>query len=136
MHQQTASQDRIVFFDGLCGLCNRAVDRLVRIDKKRTLRFAPLQGGTARALLPQGMADALESVVYLADGKVLGGADAAIRIMTDLGGWRKVYGGLWVVPRPLRDAVYRWIARNRYRWFGKRETCRLPTPDERERFLP
>lgn len=127
---------RIVFFDGVCGLCNRAVDRLMRIDRNASLRFAPLQGETAQAMLPKGMADALESVIYLRDGEVLGGADAAIRIMTDLGGWRKINGALWIVPRPLRDAVYRWIARNRYRWFGKRETCRLPTAEERERFLP
>lgn len=127
---------RIVFFDGVCGLCNRAVDKLLRIDRKATLRFAPLQGTTAQMFLPKGMADALESVIYLRDGEVLGGADAAIRIMTDLGGWRKIHGVLRLVPRPLRDAVYRWVARNRYRWFGKRETCRMPDPGERDRFLP
>ena len=128
--------DRIVFFDGVCGLCNRTVDKLVRMDKKASLRFAPLQGSTAHEILPAGMADALESVVYWREGVVLNGADAALRILTDLGGWRAVYGLLWIVPRALRNAVYRWIARNRYRWFSKREMCRLPTPEERERFLP
>ncbi len=129
------SGERIVFFDGVCGLCNRFVDRLLRVDRKRVLRFAPLQGRTAQERLPAGMADALESVVYLRDGAVIQRSDAALWILIDLGGWRVMYRGFFIVPRFVRDAVYDWIARNRYRWFRKYETCRLPTPEERARFL-
>jgi len=132
----TAHSQRIIFFDGVCGLCNRAVDRLMRIDRKKLFRFAPLQGETAHALLPAGTADALGSVVYLRDGEVLRGSDATMLIMVDLGGWRKIYGALRIIPRSWHEALYGWVARNRYHWFGKRETCRLPSPEERERFLP
>ncbi len=128
--------ERIIFFDGVCGLCNRFVDGLLRADRKQQFRFAPLQGSTAQALLPPGMADALESVVYLRNGMVLQRSDAALRIMMDLGGWRVLYGSFFVVPRVVRNAVYNWIARHRYRWFGKHDTCRLPTLEERARFLP
>lgn len=126
----------IVFFDGVCGLCNRFVDRLLAVDTDGVLRFAPLQGTTAQDRLPAGLADELNTVVYLRDGVVLTRSDAALRILMDLGGWLKLHGAWFIVPRSLRDYVYDWIARNRYRWFGKHETCRLPTPEERTRFLP
>lgn len=128
---------RILFFDGVCGLCNRAVDRLLRIDrKKKLLHFAPLQGETAHKLLPAGMADAMATAVYLRDGKLLLGSDASMQVMIDFGGWRKLYRLLRVIPRSWHEALYHWVARNRYRWFGRHDVCRLPTPEERERFLP
>ena len=130
------STSRIIFFDGVCGLCNRFVDRLLAADARGAFRFAALQGTTAKQLLPDGMAAALESVVYLRDGVILQRSDAALRALIDLGGWRKGYSLLLIVPRFIRDAVYAWVARNRYKWFGKHDTCRLPTPEERERFLP
>jgi predicted DCC family thiol-disulfide oxidoreductase YuxK len=130
------AKERIIFFDGVCGLCNRFVDRLLRIDGGRRLLFAPLLGSTARARLPTGLADAMESVVYLRDGIVLQRSDAALRILMDLGGWRKVHGALFIVPRFIRDAAYDWVARNRYKWFGKHAACRMPSAAERERFLP
>lgn len=126
----------IIFFDGVCGLCNRFIDRLLRIDKSARFRYAPLQGTTAQEMLPAGMANALQSVIYLRHGKMLQRSDAALRILIDLGGWRRIYGVLYLLPRGLRDVVYRWIASNRYRWFGKRDTCRMPTQAERDRFLP
>ena len=125
----------IIFFDGVCGLCNRAVDRLLRMDRKQIFRFAPLQGITAQERLPAQMAAAIESIVYLREGVALQRSDAALRILIDLGGWRAIYRVCYVVPRFIRDAVYAWVARNRYRWFGKRDACRLPTPEERTRFL-
>lgn len=133
---EASTSERIVFFDGVCGLCNRFVDRLLRADRKRLFRFAPLQGSTAQGSLPAGMAEAMESIVYLRDGRILQRSDAVLRIVLDLGGWRKVYGLSFMFPRGLRDRIYAWVARNRYRWFGKRETCRLPTAEERARFLP
>jgi predicted DCC family thiol-disulfide oxidoreductase YuxK len=128
--------DRIIFFDGVCGLCNRFVDRLLRIDRRGVFRFAPLQGSTAHDRLPAGLADALSSVVYLREGIVLTRSTAALRILIDLGGWRTLNRAWFIFPRSVRDAVYDWIARNRYRWFGKRETCRVPTQTERASFLP
>jgi predicted DCC family thiol-disulfide oxidoreductase YuxK len=131
-----SSSSGIIFFDGVCGLCNRFVDRLLRIDRSARFRFAPLQGPTAQEQLPVGLAQGLESVVYLRRGVVLQRSAAAIRILMDLGGWRRGYGLLLLVPSFIRDGIYTWVARNRYAWFGKRDACRVPTEAERGRFLP
>lgn len=131
-----APHHRIIFFDGVCGLCNRFVDHLLRIDRRRAFRFAPLQGRTAQELLAPGANTDPESVVYLREGKALQRSEAALRILIDLGGWRKAYGALLLVPAFVRDAAYGWVARNRYRWFGRRAQCRLPAPEELDRFLP
>ncbi len=126
----------IIFFDGVCGLCNRSVDLLLRWDTKGLLRFAPLQGATARAMLPEEQVRDLDSLV-LKDAKgIHRRSDAALLALEHLGGgWRTVALLRWI-PRVLRDAVYGLVARHRYRWFGKRHSCRLPTAAERERFLP
>lgn len=127
----------IVFFDGVCGLCNRFVDALVRADRAGVLRFAPIQGETARALLPPSAADpAAWSVIYLDEHGLHTESDAALVIGRRLGGGWRLVGALRLVPRPIRDALYRTIAGNRYRWFGRRAVCRVPGEDERSRFLP
>ena len=127
----------VVFFDGVCGLCNRFVDLVLRADRKATFRFAPLQGETARLVLPEPTADPLAwSVVYWDEAGLHRESDASLRIYRRLGGLYWPLGLALFVPRVLRDPVYRWVARNRYRWFGKRDTCRVPTPEQRDRFLP
>ena len=111
------------------------MDRLLRWDRKHVLRFAPLQGGTAKALSdldPQRM----DTVVFVDGDQTYERSDAAIRIIIRLGGAWRLFGVLLIVPRPIRNLVYDWIARNRYGWFGKRETCRIPDPEERMYFLP
>jgi predicted DCC family thiol-disulfide oxidoreductase YuxK len=127
----------IIFFDGVCGLCNRTVDALLRADRMRVFRFAPIQGETAKRLLPPLEDDPLAwSIVYLDQAGVHTKSDAALAIARRLGGVSAVFAAvLGLVPRPLRDAVYMWIARNRYRWFGKRDSCRVPSPEERAVFL-
>ena len=127
---------RIVFFDGVCGLCNRFVDLLLRVDRTRILRYAPLQGTTAAALLPQAFGKNMDTVVYLRDGRLFTRSDAAIRILRDTGGIRRCAAALLLLPRPIRDSVYAWVARNRYGWFGQLDACRLPSPEERSYFLP
>lgn len=130
-------QHPILFFDGVCGLCNRVVDRLLRADRRGVLRFAPLQGKTARRLLPDPPADPAGWSVVLRDADgVHQQSAAALRVCRHVGGWYRLLLPLRLIPRALRDPVYRWIARNRYRWFGRRDACRLPSPAERERFLP
>ena len=126
----------IIFFDGVCGLCNRSVDLLLRWDAKGVLRFAPLQGTTAQAMLPEEQVRDLDSLVLKDAQGIHRRSDAALLALEHLGdGWRGV-GLLRALPRGLRDAVYGLVARHRYRWFGKRTSCRLPTAAERERFLP
>jgi predicted DCC family thiol-disulfide oxidoreductase YuxK len=127
----------IVLFDGVCNLCHRAVRFLLERDPAARLRFASLQSGVGRALLAEhGLdADALDTIVLVdADGAHLR-SDAALRIVRVLGppwSWLRVLAAL---PRPLRDAGYDFVARNRYRWFGKKDACPMPRAEWRTRFL-
>jgi predicted DCC family thiol-disulfide oxidoreductase YuxK len=127
----------IILFDGVCNLCNGSVDFIIRRDRCGIFRFASLQSAAGRALLQQhGLPpDTLDSVVLVDEAGVHARSTAALRIARKLGAaWPLAYAFI-VVPRPLRDALYDFIAHRRYRWFGKRETCRLPSPAERDRFL-
>lgn len=136
----------IVYYDGLCALCDGFVRFIVARDRLGRYRFAPLQGETARIRLGDGvLLEGLRTVVLeeapalrpagQADGLRVK-SDAAIAILAGLGrGWGMVRV-LRIVPRLLRDWVYDLIARYRYRWFGRLPACRIPGPDERERFLP
>ena len=127
----------IIFFDGVCALCNRFVDLVLRADTRAAFRFAPLQGVTARQLLPPLRRDPYDwSLVYLDERGIHDQSDAALEVCRQLGGLWRLLGILRLVPRPVRDAAYRVIVRNRYRWFGRRTTCRVPGPEERPRFLP
>ena len=126
-----------VLFDGVCDLCNASVLFVIDRDPRGHFRFAPLQEAAAQALLRARGAELppLSSVVLVEGGRVYTRSTAALRIARRLtGGWRLLYVCL-LVPRPIRDAVYDWVARNRYRWFGREEACRVPTPALRRRFL-
>lgn len=126
----------IVYFDGVCGLCNRAVDFLIRRDRRGVLRFAPLQGETAQARLGTRPDDAFDTIVLEHQGRRFDKSDAALRICGHLGGYLRVLSWARILPRFLRDPLYNLVASNRYAWFGKKESCRLPTAAERSRFLP
>lgn len=125
----------VLFFDGVCNLCNRTVDFLIRRDKKRVLRYAPLQGEAAQQMLKPEMIEALPSVVFVDKTGAYQRSAAVLRAVAKLGGLWPAVKVLLIIPRPLRDGVYNWIAKNRYKWFGKRDSCRLPTPEERSTFL-
>jgi predicted DCC family thiol-disulfide oxidoreductase YuxK len=127
--------NRIVFFDGVCGLCNKTVDFLIQKDTNKVLRYAPLQGYTARRLLSKMYIEDLDSVVYYRDGKYLVRSSAVLRLLLDVGGWWKLLSVFLILPAFVRDFAYYAIATRRYKWFGKRETCRLPNKEERELFL-
>lgn len=128
-------QPLVVLFDGVCGLCNSSVDFIMAEDRDRIFRFAPLQGESARRLAPDYDVQQMDSVALRdEDGLHLKSA-AILRIGVRLGGlWRLAALG-FLIPAPLRDLVYDWVARNRYRWFGKKESCRMPTAEERALFL-
>jgi len=127
----------IILFDGVCNLCNASVQFVIRHDPQARFKFAALQSATAEKLLQNCAFDraSLDSVILVEDGRVYIESDAALRIARKLGGGWWLLAGFSIVPRPIRDAVYRFIARNRYRWFGKQESCMMPTPDLRARFL-
>ena len=127
----------VVLFDGVCNLCNGSVQFIVRHDPAGRFRFASLQSEAGQALLRRHGLDPhdLFSVILVEGGRAYARSDAALRIARGLSGAWRAAGALRVVPRPLRDAVYGWVARNRYRWFGRREACMVPTPELRARFL-
>lgn len=127
----------IVFFDGVCGLCNKSVDFIMSRDPDGIFRFSPLQGETARAMLsPEDVAN-LSTFVLFNDGRFYKRSSAVMRVLWTLGGWWRVPAVLLaIIPPPVRDLGYRAVVANRYRMFGKKETCRMPTPEERARFLP
>lgn len=128
----------IVFFDGVCNFCNYWVNFAIKRDKKKKLRFAALQGETAARILAahQLPINSLSTVVLIDNGKVYTQSSAALRISKHLdGGWKLLYG-LMIIPKFIRDFFYNIIARNRYKWWGKKETCMVPDPGLVERFLP
>jgi predicted DCC family thiol-disulfide oxidoreductase YuxK len=127
--------NQILFFDGVCVLCNGFVDFLLRRDVDHHFRFASLQGARAREVLPAELHEGVETVVLWSQGQVLVRSDAVLTVLSQLGGAWWLFRVFWVVPRPLRDLVYRLVAANRYAMFGKRDSCRLPAPEERARFL-
>ena len=126
----------LLLFDGECSLCSSAVQFVLRHERDQELQFAPLQSAVAQRLLSEHGLDpaALDTLVVLADGRALVRSDAALELARNMGPWR-LLRGLRVVPRFVRDAVYNWIARHRYRWFGKLEACWMPRPKDRERFV-
>jgi predicted DCC family thiol-disulfide oxidoreductase YuxK len=128
----------VLFFDGVCNLCNSAVQFVIRHDKEGKIRFASLQsraGEAARAAVTAAKGKAPDSLIFLEEGIYYTESDAALRAAKYLdGGWRRLRY-LTVFPHLLRDAVYRLIAHNRYRLFGKKEACILPTAALKARFL-
>jgi predicted DCC family thiol-disulfide oxidoreductase YuxK len=127
----------IIFFDGVCHMCNALVNMILRVDKKDLFLFAPLQGPTAQRLLPPQSGDPRDwSMLYLDERGLYDQSDASLQVCRRLGGVWTLLSLLRFIPRAIRTPVYRVIARNRYRWFGKKDSCRIPTPAERERFLP
>jgi len=129
--------DRLLFFDGVCNLCNGLVQFIIRKDRRKIFHFASLQSKTGQRFLNAHvlLTQDLNSLVYWRKGRALTRSTAALNVARDLGGaWPMAYAFI-LVPRFLRDALYDLIARKRYSWFGKRETCMVPTPELRERFL-
>ena len=129
--------ERLLFFDGVCNLCNGLVRFIIRHDKCKRFHFASLQGETGqRFLRTHGLAgSSLDSLVYWRKGRALMRSSAALNVARDLGGaWAVAYLFI-IVPRLIRDAVYDLVAGKRYTWFGKRDSCMVPTPELRERFL-
>ena len=127
----------VILFDGVCNLCNGFVQFVVARDPHARFRFAALQSEAAAALLRDaGVAAALpDSIVLVEDGGVYVRSTAALRIARHLRFPWPLASGLLVVPRFIRDAVYDYIAAHRYRWFGRRDACMVPTPDLQRRFM-
>lgn len=127
----------VLFFDGECGLCNRSVRWLFRRDHRRLLKFAPLQGEVAARTIGVLPNDIREwSIVLWDEEGVHYESDAALRAVAAVGGLWRLARGFLLVPRVIRNVVYRFIARRRVRWFGRVASCALLSPEDRARLLP
>jgi predicted DCC family thiol-disulfide oxidoreductase YuxK len=126
---------QIIFFDGVCVLCNGFVDFVLSRDSERIFKFAPLQGETAKRTLPEHFTKDMSTVVLWSQGQIFQRSDAALMILVQLGGIYSLARIFWILPQALRDLCYRLVASQRYHWFGKKDSCRLPTQEERAMFL-
>lgn len=131
-----SGQENLVLFDGVCNLCNGAVLFIIKRDKKKKFLFASLQSPIAKQkLADRNSSSNLETIVLLSGNSCYQRSDAALEIARQLSGlWPALYV-FKIVPRFIRDAVYDWIAHNRYRFFGKKDACMIPTPDLKSRFI-
>jgi predicted DCC family thiol-disulfide oxidoreductase YuxK len=127
----------ILLFDGVCNLCNASVQWVLTHDRKGIFHFAALQSDTGKAILQKWgrPTEDFDSVVLIDGDRLLLHSDVPLEIVRRIGGgWRLLYV-FKIIPRPIRDVIYRWVARNRYRWFGKKESCMLPQPEWKSRFV-
>jgi predicted DCC family thiol-disulfide oxidoreductase YuxK len=131
----------IVFFDGVCNLCQGSIRYLIKNDKKGVLKFASLQGDYAKDFIDQkDFVDqteihSMQSIMFF-DGKNLyKKSTAVLKLSSLIGGWHKLLLLGYIIPRFLRDGLYNIVAKNRYRWFGKKDQCMLPSKELENRFL-
>lgn len=127
----------IILFDGVCNLCNRSINFIIRKDKKDYFRFAPLQSEIGKSLLGKYHLSFREneSVILIEPENAYRKSDAACRVLKHLPGIWKMLSWSIIVPKPIRDSIYDYIASHRYHWFGRRNTCRIPSPEEAVKFL-
>lgn len=126
----------VILFDGVCNYCNAMVNFAIRNDKKAILKFAPLQSEAGKRLKEEyKIVPGIDSVILIEQDKVYTYSDAAIRISKYLSWPAKILYTLIIIPKFIRQPFYKWVAKNRYKWFGKKEECMVPTHDVRARFL-
>ena len=127
----------VIFFDGVCGLCNRFVDFVMSIDDDDEFMFSPLQGEFGKKVLPIEYTRDMKSVVLLKNnGDLYNQSNAVIEILTEIGGLWSMARIANILPQGILDKAYDLVAENRYDMFGKREACRIPTAEERSKFIP
>lgn len=129
---------KIILFDGVCNLCNSSVQFVIKRDKKDLFRYAALQSEVGQQLVAERHIDTrqVDSIILIEPGVAYyTKSDAALEIAKDLGGFWKLSSIFMWIPRAIRNAVYDFVARNRYKWFGRKEACMIPTPELRAKFL-
>lgn len=127
----------VILYDGICNLCNGTVRFLIKHDKREKLLFASLQSKTGQKLLRQKQfpTENNDSFIIIVNGQALMKSDAALAVSKELGGCFTLFLVLRVIPKFIRDYMYSIVAKNRYKWFGKKNHCMVPTPELKERFL-
>ena len=131
------TDQRIILFDGICNLCNNAVKFVLRRDRNSVFKFASLQSDVAKKLLRNTEVPDIDSgtFVLIENGAIYTRSTAALKVCKHLSGLWPLITVFWIVPRFIRDWVYNLISKNRYKWFGKRDTCMIPTPEVENKFL-
>ncbi|MEO9003308.1 MAG: DCC1-like thiol-disulfide oxidoreductase family protein [Ginsengibacter sp.] len=126
----------IILYDGVCNFCNSAVDFVIKRDERSVFKFAPLQSKVAKKILSDNnLSDTdFSSFIFIDKNNIYSRSTAALKVCRYLDGWWPLMYGFIIVPKMLRDGVYNWVAKNRYRWFGKK-SCVLPNAEVRSRFL-
>jgi predicted DCC family thiol-disulfide oxidoreductase YuxK len=127
----------IILFDGVCNLCNRSVQTVIKHDPGGKFLFASLQSAEGQKILQQYQLpyNGFNSFVLIQNGKAYTKSTGALKVAGQINGWWKLLYGFIILPKFIRDAGYSWIANNRYQWFGKKEECMIPTPELKNRFL-
>ncbi|PQJ09422.1 hypothetical protein CJD36_019460 [Flavipsychrobacter stenotrophus] len=131
------TQRPILFFDGVCNLCNSTIQKIIRFDKQKQFLFAPLQSTAGREAL-QHVTEAegkAGSVILFHNDQYYTRSSAVLQVFRLLGGWFNLLLAGYILPRFLRDALYNYIASHRYKWFGQQNECMVPTAELKERFL-
>lgn len=134
---KTEKKHKIILFDGVCNLCNSSVTFAIKRDKNDIFRFAALQSEIGMQLISKFKIDTsqTDSIILVEGSKYYEKSSAALHIAKHLsGGWPLLYGFI-ILPKFIRNAVYDFIAKNRYKWFGKKESCMIPTPELQAKFL-
>ncbi|MFN3996921.1 thiol-disulfide oxidoreductase DCC family protein [Algoriphagus sp.] len=127
----------VILFDGVCNLCNASIDFILKRDKKNQFLVGALQEDAGKNLLSKFKVNPeyLDSLVLIEGDQIYFRSTAALKIAKKLPGLWPLFHGFMFLPSGIRDGIYNWIGRNRYRWFGKKNTCRLPTPEEKAKFI-
>jgi predicted DCC family thiol-disulfide oxidoreductase YuxK len=135
--EDLGSNHPVLLFDGVCNLCNASVQWVLLRDTKAVFRFAALQSEIGQALLIQHGFNTqnFDTVVLVDENNIFLRSDVPLEIFRRLGGFWQLLFVFKIIPRPLRDGIYAWVAKNRYRWWGRRESCMLPRAEWKERFL-
>lgn len=131
------NEQPVILFDGVCNFCNGAVNFTLKRNKKKDILFAPLQSEQGQVLLKQYNLPVkeMESFVFIENGKAYQRSTAALKVCRHLNWFWPLCYGLIIVPKFIRDGIYNWIAKNRYKWFGQKDSCMIPTPEIKARFL-
>ncbi len=128
---------KIILFDGVCNLCNSSVQKVIKNDSKNVFKFASLQSGFGQRFLNENQlnSEEFDSIILIDGNQFYTSSDAALRIGKELKGIYKISSFLLWIPKFIRDGVYRIISKNRYRWFGKQNTCWIPTKELQDKFI-
>lgn len=127
---------RIILFDGICNFCSSSVQFIIKRDPVRIFHFASLQSEVGQQLVDRHqVSQDLDSLVLLEKGRVYTKSSAVLRIAKELKGGYRLFAIFLIIPKPIRDFLYNILANNRYRWFGKKEQCMIPKPEDKQRFL-